>query len=127
MESHEAEIIALSNRIVDIELRKDADALAALICDDYVGIDPSGMLIDKDVSVGRYRRSDFDLSQLSIADISVSILDGAAIEIGIMSLKGHIGTFEFGGRYRYSHFWQKAETGWKVRASQLTPILRDVA
>ena len=127
MESHEAEIIALSNRIVDIELRKDADALAALICDDYVGIDPSGMLIDKDVSVGRYRRSDFDLSQLSIADISVSILDGAAIEIGIMSLKGHIGTFEFGGRYRYSHFWQKADSGWKVRASQLTPILRDVA
>ena len=127
MESHEAEIIAPSNRIVDIELRKDADALAALICDDYVGIDPSGMLIDKDVSVGRYRRSDFDLSQLSISDISVSILDGAAIEIGIMSLKGHIGTFEFGGRYRYSHFWQKAETGWKVRASQLTPILRDVA
>ena len=127
MESHEAEIIALSNRIVDIELRKDADALAALICDDYLGIDPSGMLIDKDVSVGRYRRSDFDLSQLSISDISVSILDGAAIEIGIMSLKGHIGTFEFGGRYRYSHFWQKAETGWKVRASQLTPILRDVA
>ena len=127
MESHEAEIIALSNRIVDIELRKDADALAALICDDYVGIDPSGMLIDKDISVGRYRRSDFDLSQLSISDISVSILDGAAIEIGIMSLKGHIGTFEFGGRYRYSHFWQKAEAGWKVRASQLTPILRDVA
>jgi len=127
MEGHKAEIIALSERTVDIELRKDVDALAALICDDYVGVDPSGMLIDKGISVGRYRRSDFDLSQLSISDISVSILDGAAIEIGIMSLKGHIGTFEFGGRYRYSHLWRKTETGWKVSASQLTPILRDVA
>ena len=127
MDSHESEIIALSQRIVDIELRKDADALELLICDDYVGIDPSGLLIDKGVSVGRYRQSDFDLSQLSISDISVSVLNGTAVEIGTMSLKGHVGAFEFGGRYRYSHVWRKTETGWKVRTSQLTPILRDIA
>ena len=49
-----------------------------------------------------------------------------AIEIGLMNLGGKIGSFEFGGRYRYSHIWKKTETGWKVRASQLTPILRDI-
>jgi hypothetical protein len=127
METPEAEIISLSRRIVEIELRKDAEALEDLICDEYVGIDPSGLLIDKEVSVGRYRRPDFALSQLSVSDISVCIIDEIAIEIGAMNLKGHLGSFEFGGRYRYSHVWLNTESGWKVRASQLTPILRDVA
>ena len=121
----DSEIIALSKLIVDIELRKDANALEALICDDYVGIDPSGILIDKAISVGRYRRADFELFQLALSDISVSILDQAAIEIGTMHLEGRIGAFEFGGRYRYSHVWKKTESGWKVRTSQLTPILRN--
>jgi len=101
--------------------------LEELICDDYVGVDPPGLLIDKEVSVGRYRRPDFALSQRSVSDISVCIFDGITIEIGAMNLKGHLGSFEFGGRYRYSHVWLNAKTKWKVRASQLTPILRDVA
>ncbi|MBU0589133.1 MAG: nuclear transport factor 2 family protein [Gammaproteobacteria bacterium] len=125
MNAEELEIITLSKRIVEIELRKDADALSNLICDDYVGVDPSGVLIDKEISVGRYRRSDFELFQHSISDISVSILGEAAFEIGIMSLKGRIGSFDFGGRYRYTHTWLKTGSGWKVRTSQLTPILRE--
>jgi len=121
----EAEIIALSQRIVAIELRRDAEALEGLVCDDYVGIDPSGILIDKAVSVGRYRRADFELRHHAISDISVSILGETAIEIGVMHLQGRVGTFEFGGRYRYTHIWLKTHSGWKVRASQLTPILRE--
>lgn len=127
MELLEAEIISLSRRIVEIELRKDATALENLICEDYVGVDPSGILINKEISVGRYRRPDFSLSELSISEISVCIIGEIAIEIGAMNLKGHLGDFEFGGRYRYSHVWLHTKTGWKVRTSQLTPILRDEA
>jgi len=125
MNTDEVEIISLSRQIVEIELRKDAESLSEFICDDYVGIDPSGALIDKEISIGRYRRPDFELFQHAISDISVSTLGEAAIEIGIMTLKGRIGTFEFGGWYRYTHTWIKTGSGWKVRASQLTPILRE--
>ncbi|WP_374090889.1 nuclear transport factor 2 family protein [Methylomicrobium lacus] len=125
MNSEALEIITISRKIVQIELDKDADALAPYITEDDVGIDPSGALIDKDVSVGRYRRDDFSLTEHGVSDISVSVIGDTALEIGIMALKGHLGTFEFGGRYRYTHFWLKTPAGWKVRASQLTPILRD--
>jgi ketosteroid isomerase-like protein len=83
------------------------------------------VLINKEISVGRYRMKEFALTQLGLANISVLVLGDSAIEIGVMTLQGHPGTFEFGGRYRYSHIWLKTATGWKVRASQLTPILRD--
>lgn len=125
MNNEEQEIVTLSRKIVELELGKDADALAPYIADDYIGVDPSGALIDKEISVGRYRRDDFCLDEHGISDITVSVFGYTALEIGIMTLKGHLGKFEFGGRYRYTHFWIKTPDGWKVRASQLTPILRE--
>jgi len=53
------EIIFIREKIVELELARDADQLATLIADDYVGVDPSGVLIDKAISVGRYRDPNF--------------------------------------------------------------------
>ena len=119
-----AEIIALSQRIVELELKRDADALSALIRDDYVGVDPSGAVITKDLSVGRYRDPDFQLFELGISDVSVRVLGHAALEVGIMNMRGRFGTFTFGGNYRYSHVWLRCPDGWKIAGSQLTPVLR---
>jgi len=127
MKTIEEQIISLSKQIVEIELRRDAAMLEALICDDYVGVDPSGILIDKTISVGRYRNADFELFQHAVDEISVSVLGSVAIEIGVMTLAGRLGSFEFGGKYRYTHTWLLTDSGWKVRASQLTPILRNAA
>jgi len=125
MKKIEDEIIALSHRIVAIELAREADSLECLVCDDYIGIDPSGALIDKSVSVGRYRNPEFQLTKHGVSDITVKVIGESAIEIGVMKLKGKLGLFEFGGKYRYCHVWQKMEDGWRVKLSQLTPIIRD--
>jgi ketosteroid isomerase-like protein len=118
-------ILGLSESIVAIELRRDADALAALITDDYIGVDPSGALINKQISVGRYRRDDFALHEHGISEVIVKVHGETALEVGIMRLQGSLAAVQFGGRYRYTHFWQKTQQGWKVCASQLTPILKD--
>lgn len=118
-------IISLSREIVDIELRKDANALEQYIADDYLGVDPSGALINKNICVGRYGREDFLLYEHGILDISVIVFSDTALEIGVMKFRGRLGEFEFGGRYRYSHFWHRTQGNWKLHASQLTPILRE--
>jgi ketosteroid isomerase-like protein len=118
-------ILGLSESIVAIELRRDADALATLLTDDYIGVDPSGALINKQISVGRYRREDFALHEHGISEVIVKVLGETALEVGIMCLQGRLADFQFGGRYRYTHFWRKTQQGWKVCASQLTPILKD--
>ena len=110
----DADIIALSKQIVEFALRRDADALSAFLCDNYVGVDPSGALITKEVSVGRYRNPQFQLSEHGVSDISVRVVSDFTLEIGIMSMKGELGTFEFGGRYRYSHVWVRCHDSWKV-------------
>ena len=65
------------------------------------------------------------LIEHGLTDISVKVIGNVAIEIGVMQLKGRSGDFEFGGKYRYSHIWERREGGWLVKASQLTPILRE--
>ncbi|MEO6659952.1 MAG: nuclear transport factor 2 family protein [Burkholderiaceae bacterium] len=122
MNDVESHLLELSQKIVEIELRRDADALADLICEDYLGVDPSGALIDKSTSVGRYRNPDFTLTQHGVEQVQIVNLGESALEVGIMPLAGHLGTFEFGGSYRYTHLWLKTREGWKVRAPQLTPM-----
>jgi ketosteroid isomerase-like protein len=118
-------IVELSYAIVEMERRKDASTLERYIADDYVGVDPSGALINKEISISRFRNPEFVLNEHEIYDVSVAMLGDVALEIGVMAMKGRLGTFEFGGRYRYTHTWFRTAEGWKVRASQLTPIIRD--
>ena len=82
-------------------------------------------MICKENFVARYLRDDFALHEHGISEVIVKVLGETALEVGIMRLRGRLADFQFGGRYRYTHFWKKTEQGWKVRASQLTPILRD--
>ncbi|HEY6456382.1 MAG TPA: nuclear transport factor 2 family protein [Steroidobacteraceae bacterium] len=120
----EEEIIRLSGFVAEAEKRKDAETVAAYLADDYVGIDPSGNLIDKAVLVGRYRSGGFNLNELTLRDVAVRAHQDSAWEFGEMKLAGNLGDKRFSGAYRYSHFWVRAGSSWLIAASQMTPVLR---
>jgi ketosteroid isomerase-like protein len=118
----EIEIRRLSAQVAAAERRKDADAVARYLAADYVGIDPSGKLIDRTELIERYRRSDFHLDTLWLTDISVSAGEDSAWEVGLMQLAGTLGERQFSGRYRYSHFWVRSGQHWLIGGSQMTPM-----
>jgi hypothetical protein len=93
------EIIRLSRLVSEAEKRKDAAAVSSHLTQDYVGIDPSGDLIDKATLVDRYRTGGFNLDTLSLHDIAVRAQRDSAWEFG---------TMEF----------------WLIAASQMSPVLR---
>jgi hypothetical protein len=117
------EILRLSVMIADAERRKDADAVAPHIAEDYVGIDPSGQLIDKAMLIERYRSGSFHLDKLLLRETAVKANEYSAWESGVMDLAGSLGEKQFSGRYRYSHFWVRSEEAWRIAGSQMTPIL----
>jgi ketosteroid isomerase-like protein len=124
MDSVQREIIRLSRLVAEAEKRKDADAVAPYLAPDYVGIDPSGELIDKATLVGRYRAVGFTLDRLRLSDMAVKARQDSAWECGTMDLAGKLGERKFAGKYRYSHFWVRADSSWRIAASQMTPVLR---
>jgi hypothetical protein len=119
----EEEIIRLSTFISEAERRKDADTVSPYLAQDYVGIDPTGVLIDKAMVVERYRSGGFNLDTLTLSDIAVKAHQDSAWEFGTMDLAGSLGEKIFGGKYRYSHFWIRAGSSWLIAASQMTPVL----
>ncbi len=123
MEDLEKEIIRLSRLVSEAEKRKDADALSPYLAQDYVGIDPSGALIDKATVIGRYRSGGFNLDTFRLSDIAVKAHQDSAWEFGTMDLAGNLGEKKFSGKYRYSHFWVRADSSWLIAASQMTPVL----
>ncbi len=123
MESVEEEIIRLSGFVAQAEMRKDAETVSAYLTDHYVGIDPSGNLIDKATLVGRYRSGGFNLNKLTLQDAAVKAGQGSAWEFGKMELAGNLGEKRFSGTYRYSHFWVRAGSSWVIAASQMTPVV----
>jgi ketosteroid isomerase-like protein len=123
METIEAEIIRLSAQVCGAEKNKDADAVSLYLAADYVGIDPSGDLIDKAKAVDRYRMHGFNLKTLRLIDVAVRAHQDSAWEFGTMDLAGNLGEKQFAGKYRYSHLWVRAGSSWLIAASQLTPLL----
>jgi ketosteroid isomerase-like protein len=122
--SVQEEIIRLSRLVAEAEILKDAEAVASHLTQDYVGIDPSGELIDKATLVARYRADGFNLDTLMLRDIAVKAQEDSAWESGTMELAGNLGEKRFSGTYRYSHFWVRAGSSWRIAGSQMTPILR---
>lgn len=122
MGSVEEQIILLSRLIAEAEKRKDAETVSTYIADRYLGIDPSGTLIDKPTLVGRYRSDRFNLDSLTLRDITVWSCQDSAWESGTMELAGNLGEKSFSGTYRYSHFWVRAGLSWIIAGSQMTPL-----
>jgi hypothetical protein len=118
------EILRLSRLVAEAERCKDADLVSWYLTQDYVGIDPSGDLIDKATLVGRYRTGGFNLDTLRLSDIAVRPHQDSAWEFGTMDLAGNLGEKKFSGKYRYSHYWVRAGSTWGIAASQMTPVLR---
>jgi ketosteroid isomerase-like protein len=119
----EAEILRLSRLVSEAEKRKDADAVSPYLAEDYVGIDPSGERTDKATLVARYRAGGFNLNVLTLSDIAVKTQPDSAWELGTMELAGNLGEKKFAGKYRYSHFWVRTGSSWRIAGSQLTPVV----
>ncbi|MEJ0007088.1 MAG: nuclear transport factor 2 family protein [Steroidobacteraceae bacterium] len=109
--------------VAEAEKRKDAEEVSLHLSEGYVGIDPSGLAIDTGTLIGRYRSGDFNLNTLRLSDIVVRVHRDSAWEYGTMDLAGNLGAKQFCGRYRYSHYWIKADCSWRIAALHMTPVL----
>jgi hypothetical protein len=119
----EEEILRLSRLVSEAEMRKDASVVSSYIDQDYVGIDPSGEIIDRSTLIGRYHTAGFNLDRLQLSEVKVRACQDTAWESGTMDLAGNLGARRFSGTYRYSHFWVRAGSSWLIAASQLTPVV----
>src|SRR6266516_3076075 len=72
----------------DAERRNDADGLARILADDFVGVGPRGFLLTRDQWLARYRSGDLKNESFIWQDASARVHGETAIVIGRQTTRG---------------------------------------
>ena len=103
-------------------VRRDAEALAQLLADDYTMIDPSGEVIDKAQEIAQTKAPLFDVTieSLRTEDVEVRISGERATIIGRAVLQVRFDEQEISEQYCYTRTFARRQGRWQIIAAQLT-------
>jgi uncharacterized protein (TIGR02246 family) len=116
------QLIARSQSVLQAQKAKNADALKALLTDDFVAVGSEGKMHDKAESVDEAR--DSKLSEYSTYEASVIMIDdGAAIVTYDAIISATEGDGALVPRYQHlSDLWVKRGDQWLLKFQQATPM-----
>ncbi len=121
----EAQLRQLNAELAEAEVCRDIDALERLISDDYLGIDPSGSLLTKELIISTYGSGKVVLESIVTSDLRIRVFDNTGIITGRSLIKGRSGPNEFSAVFRYNDTYRREGPGWRLISSQLTPLVAE--
>ncbi len=121
----EAQLRQLNAELAEAEVCRDIDALKRLISDDYLGIDPSGSLLTKELIISTYGAGKVVLESIVTSDLRIRVFDNTGIITGRSLIKGRSGSNEFSAVFRYNDTYRREGRGWRLISSQLTPFVAE--
>ena len=81
----QTEIKALLDQWAAAELAGDADAVAAVLTDDFVGVGPVGFVLNREQWAARHRSGDVDNREFQISDLAVRLYDATAVIVAALT------------------------------------------
>ncbi|MGA5302478.1 nuclear transport factor 2 family protein [Nucisporomicrobium flavum] len=115
-----APIQELQRAFDEAELRADADALNALLADDFRSIGEQGYVLDKARWVGKF--AEFAYASLESSDVEVSFYGHAAIVRCVQRSRSVWRGQEMALAVRVSQTWVELPEGWRLAGIQFSPL-----
>lgn len=97
-------------------LRGDAQALGALLAEDYLGTGARGRVRTKAEVVAQYRSGAVKYESLTDDDVQIRIHGSAAVVTGRTRSKGNEGGKSFSGEHRFTRVWVPRQGRWQLVA-----------
>ncbi len=120
-----AEVRQMQKRYNEALPKKDLVALRQIWADDYVFTNGSGMVTTKAQRLENIQSSATEIRAADERDIRVRVYGGdTAVLTSLVVLKARYSDRESSGEYRNTAVWVKTAAGWRMVASQITPITR---
>jgi ketosteroid isomerase-like protein len=116
------ELLALNHRLAEAERKKDVETLRQLMADDYVGIDPAGNLLTKNVVLERFGLPELVYEHLATDAVTVRVYGEVGIVSGRSTIRGRYGAQNFNVQARYTDIYVRRDNQWQVVGSQMTPL-----
>ena len=123
--THE-QILDLGRRWADAELQSDADALDALLADDFVAVGPRGFVLNRQQWLDRYRSGDLQHDAFSWQDVAVRDYGAAAVAVGIQAQQTSYQGHDASGRFRLTLVAIRQAGRWLIAGLHLSGPIPDV-
>lgn len=120
---------AAVQRLIDewtaAELHGDADALARITADDFVGIGPRAFTLTKEQWLARYRSGDLRHDAFALNDATIRTYDDAAVVVGRQVQRTQFKGSDVSGEFRVSLVLVQRAGGWQIVGWQASGPIMD--
>jgi ketosteroid isomerase-like protein len=117
-----APVTDLGRSWAEAESRGDAEALGALLADDFVLVGPLGFVLDKQQYLGSRRSGDLKHESFVWDEVRVRLYGDTAVSVGSQTQRSTYQDRDASGRFRVTQIAARLEGGWKLVGLHLSPI-----
>jgi len=109
-----------AGRLAEAERRADVALLAGLVSEQFVGVDASGALFDREELLARFGQVQF--SRHSVQEMHVAVRGSVGVIAGVVTLEGTLGDAAFSGVFRFHDVCLAERGAWRLIAAYSAPL-----
>jgi len=118
------ELLKLEKEFTQAVASNNADAIADLLADDWIIVDPDGAIIDKSRFLEVIRSGALSHETMESDDLRVRIYENTAVVTGLSTTKGKFMGQDFTSYERATDIFVKQNNRWRCVLTQLTRFTR---
>ena len=123
----EEQLPELIRRWADAESRSDADALDALMTDDFLLIGPRGFVLDRQQSLDRYRSGALRTEAFAWSEVSAREYGSTAVvAVGVVTQRASYQGQDASGRFRVTQIAVRQDGRWRCAGLQFSGPIPDL-
>jgi ketosteroid isomerase-like protein len=120
--SDEAQILRLEDDWARGLETRDRKLLDKIVARDFTFIEPDGTIKNRDEYLADRSSDIAHTESFEYSDLNVSVFRNCALASGVSKVTERRGGKRYRFRLRWKEMWLKDEGGWRVFASQATPV-----
>jgi ketosteroid isomerase-like protein len=120
-----ANLLYMERDLRDSAVRNDTKLFEQVAMDDYISINPQGLVATKAQSIANSGNMKFE--SIDTDDVQVEVHGDTGLVTGRAMVKGKMGTQDITGQYRYMRVYTKDNGHWRAVSFQVTPIVQPAA
>jgi ketosteroid isomerase-like protein len=120
----EQELLDTEKQLTAVLLRGDLSAIERIYADDYISVDPDGILGEKASGLKGLESGEIKFISIVTDEVAVHVYKTTAVVTGRAAVHARIGGAERSEQLRFMHVLLKRHRRWLLAAQQLTRIAR---
>lgn len=117
-------VTTVLEQMTDAYNKSDVPFFEKYFADTYIFTDPGGIVHNKKDMIDYMKGGNFKLESVIPSDRKITVYENTAVVTEHTTEKGHVGTNDIAGEYRWMYIFFKQGGEWKIIAMEGTRIMQ---